>query len=252
MFVTMRARNGYAGLHEILSGTRVVGTRRREQISVPQARTSGVGPGSQEAASFGPYRRLSSVWVRDDEALLLASDDLLKRQVWIHWIKDPERAKPISAQALYRPGRLRWLTGSRRAGNYWDAYEAASGASLREWVTRKGRLSWKEMRAVLLGLAAALEHSSPEPLSVDHIWIDADGQARLLDFPAAAVTEPVLVDGAEKLLQHVALFGLQGRVVAADHLVGEVPRVPLPEHARLILEEMAHCNDAPSHVLARL
>jgi hypothetical protein len=250
MLVTMRGRNGYAGLHELLSGTRVVAVAPRERTSVPSAENARIGEvGNQQRARFGPYRYLADVWETGDEALALASDEVLKRQVWIHRLKNPTRAMPVSEQASTRPGRLRWLTGSRRADDCRDAYESPSGIGLREWVTLRKRLSWKDARGVLLGLAAELEHTpAARRLSVDHVWVNAYGQVNLLDFPAAATSAPVLIDGAEPFLQHVALFALEGRLVPADQLDGKMPGVPLPEHARPILEEIADAGQGDSRI----
>jgi hypothetical protein len=172
----------------------------------------------------------------------VASDDVLERSVWIHRYGDGRPAFSKASLAVERPGRLRWLTGSRESGGHWDAYEHPKGISLIDWVQQQGRLSWKEMRRILTTVAGELEQRDMEtfraPLSAQHVWIDLSGDAKLLDFPAQPVESGMSFNEGPTFLHHLALFGLEGRLVSADQLSSIVPRVPMPDYVRPVIAQM--------------
>ncbi len=253
---TMRRRNGYAGLHEVLSGTRVNSVRAKDVIVVPEERLGGV----QLAAPrhFGPYRAVLTVWDTDSESLLVAYDDILRRNVWIHRFKEDSQAPPFSQLAPVRRGRLHWLNGSRQPGNCWDAYEAPLGTSLWRWVETKGRLSWLEIRQVLLDIATELrsqlseKENSHRKRSIHQIWVDAYGQARLLDFPVTAlgsdqaVFQSTACEGWKSFMHQITLFGLQGKILRVEHLDSMIPAVPLPASVRSVIVELCREGKEPA------
>jgi hypothetical protein len=58
---TMRQSNGYAGLHEILSNTRVRAIRKPEVIVLAESRAADTVLGLQSSRRFGPYRCTETV-----------------------------------------------------------------------------------------------------------------------------------------------------------------------------------------------
>jgi hypothetical protein len=256
IFSTMRRGNGYAGLHELVSGTRVVRVLPEAQRPVvPQYQIEDSSESSRRRA-YGPYLLVATIWQRDRETLLLAFDERLQRNVWIHLHggDSPVDRHPASL----RPGRLRWLQSS----DTWDAYEAPSGSSLRSWISKKGPLDWHDARLVLRGLtnelqSAAEQGDSHPSYSIDHVWIDGRGEPRLLEFPFPEeahqtgrmydVTDP---DAWRSFLTEVAAFCINGRESPAGELRSLLQR-PLPQHARRFLRSLIedktqsidHCRD---------
>jgi eukaryotic-like serine/threonine-protein kinase len=249
--LTMRARNGFAGLHELASRTRVRVVRGREAVVVPSSRAvQPLGEGALPR-TFGPYEETGRRWERGDEALLLARDSVLHRPVWIHLFADAARARSLTELAAHAPGRVRWLQGVRAGSGGWDAYEAPEGTSVVEWVRERGALGWREVREVLLGLARALSAPGGRGLALDRAWVDAaPGHARIADFPVVAEAPPAAsaVTDAEswpRFLHQATLFGLEGRAVAEPDLLPGVPRAGFPEHARTLLSRLCGAGPAP-------
>src|SRR5208283_3040132 len=114
-------------------------------------------------------------------------DGRLLRKVWLRRLAPGTPPVAPALRHLSRPGRLRWVTGQRSADGCWDAYEAPTGQPLLNLVST--RQDWEEVRFWLLDLAGELkagekDGSLPGVLSLDRVWITADGRAKLLDFPA--------------------------------------------------------------------
>ena len=192
LFSTARRRNGYAAMHDLVSGTRVVLKRRGQDRLRSASATTAVTPVSTRER-IGPYVRLDErpLGIPD---LVSAYDDRLRRRVWIQ-MREPSDA-PVSQvrRAIARPGRLRWLAGRRSEAESWDAFESPEGVSLLKAVETPR--SWAEVRYWLLDLAteirACQSDAVPVTLSADRVWITPAGRARLLDWgpPAAQPTTP--------------------------------------------------------------
>jgi len=249
LLITMRASNGYLGPHEWLSGTRVIAAAEREHVFVPSQDLLFPRDEHQQLGHAGPYRVLVPIWQTEQEGLFLASDDILKRRVWVHRFTNAAAGRPMAMLAATRAGRLRWLTGVREPGNCWDAYEAPSGTGLVNWVTLKGRLSWQETRGLMLSLMAEMrvlesDGHGPETVSLQHIWVDGSGQAKVLDFPTLAPdlgASMALGDPADTwqvVIHQVTVFALEGSLPPRDQLDGYTPHVPLPEHVRPVMEQI--------------
>jgi uncharacterized RDD family membrane protein YckC len=251
VLVTMRATNGYAGLHELLSGTCVMASRAPTTATVPSfAPTAVFGP-LIPSLSFGPYRALQDLWRTPTEALILARDDVLRRTIWVHQFVDETAAEAMSARAISRRTRLRWLNGSRASTPYWDAYEGPSGTSLVKWVGRQERLAWSDARRVLRDVALELQARDAEGnvgfvLALNRVWVDTHGLTKLLNFaePAGEPQEgeqaPTRDDQWRVFLHSLVVFTLEGRVLSDPLLRTHQPRVPVPEHARPLLDKI--CN----------
>ncbi len=261
MLSTMRANNGYAGIHELASDTRVRAVRKKESIAVPKFEPKKLEDSGPPLKKFGPYREIGPLWETQSEALLVAFDDVLGRNVWIHRFHEDVRARPMWQLALNRPGQLYWLQGFRKPKNNWDAYEAPAGTSLYHWVKTRKRLSWEEMFSVLYSASTALnigleEGILPRQISLRHVWVDAYGQVKFLSFPVT-LEEPdrakaieVSQENWNLLIHQMLLFGLEGRLVAMENLDSQIPRVPLPEYVRSLIGRI--CAHRQPHKLDAL
>jgi serine/threonine protein kinase len=251
MFSMARRRNGFAGLHGLLSRTRVI--RKPAYQARPGLATEAEAPPTTEATpAIGPYHVLHSLDEADAGELLVGYDARLLRKVWLRRL--PNGAPPVAAtvRGLGRSGRLRWLTGKRSPNECWDAYEYISGEPLVNLLHR--RQPWRSVRYWLLDLATELDagmkdQSLPAALGLDRVWITADGRAKLLDFQAPGIREPGPLSGMQPLaggdvasvrlfLNQVAIAALEGRVVDAEAARSGAPAVPLPLHARTFLNEL--------------
>lgn len=128
-FVTARRHNGFAAVHDLLTGTRVVQRAAYERRSQLIPRDDSF-PRGGEAPSVGPFHVLDSLARRGGEEILLGYDARLLRKVWIR--KQPLGSAPLPAPVrdLTRKGRLHWLASQRSATECWDAYEAVEGQPL--------------------------------------------------------------------------------------------------------------------------
>jgi eukaryotic-like serine/threonine-protein kinase len=147
---------------------------------------------------------------------------------------------------LRRIGRLRWISGRRSAEENWDAYEGPAGVPLLNLALKPQ--SWEFVRFWLLDLAeelasAAKDGTTPETLSLDRVWINAEGRAKLLDFPAPGLKDSKRITGAlepELFLKEVAAFALQGRFKWPSNST-IIAAIPL--HARRFLEDRKVLSD---------
>jgi hypothetical protein len=187
LFALARRSNGWMGLHDLGTRSRVVqrpGVAVRSGVPVtnPPAK-----PPHDERV--GPYHVLGSLGENNGGEVLLGYDARLLRKVWIRRVPGGTPPIPSELRRLARPGRLRWLGGRRREGDSWDAYEGLSGRPFLEVVADKP--DWGQVRFWLLDLATELEASNrggaERALKLDHLWITERGQAKLLDFQAPGV-----------------------------------------------------------------
>lgn len=244
---TMRARNGYRGVHEFLSGTRVVSLpeperRRRFPSRLGQDTSHPDGLPSQ----VGPFVVAGALrW--GSERVLLAEDPGLGRKVAV-WLRSPSEPGPAPARHdLSRPTRWRWLTTGEQEGRTWDAFLAVPGCTLQDLVASSGRLTWPEARALLESLAeelnaAVADGTLPRTLDVSQVWMQSDGPPQLLDMPlnepSCHVDEPESAQArALTLLGRAAVLALEGqrRAEADDR---PVISAPLPEHAADMLARL--------------
>jgi uncharacterized RDD family membrane protein YckC len=241
LFSTARRRNGFAAVHDRLTGTRVV----RKLARLAHAAVdlgSPVGPQPFAGATrFGPYEIDGSIGMIGAGALLLGRDLRLNRRVWIH--QQPAGAPAISPalKNVGRPARLRWLFGQRTATAAWDAYEAVEGAPLMSLARPQ---PWSVVRRWLQDLAVEIEAASSddslETLTLDRVWITPDGRARLLHFnapgnPNGDGPSPVVtLDAAQPWLASVARRGLSGAAATA-----RPGAAPLPPSAMHLLDRLS-------------
>lgn len=245
LFLTARRRNGFAGLHELSSDTRVVMSSPVEVRPTARSTSDVVGP-QVTADRIGPYQVLK----RLNGGLVLGYDGRLRRKVWIHLLPPGAPALLPHRRDLSRPGRLHWLTGRRSAEECWDAYEAVEGEPLvallsvpQPW--SKVRHWLRDLRAEL---SAGVEDQTIPDLALDRVWITSDQRAKLLDWQApgvegqrdtSRVTGPAPPDArsAQRFLNSMAASALHGRVVHHE-AAADLPVVPLPLSARRFLKQL--------------
>ena len=229
LFSTARRANGFAALHELASGTRVV--RRHATVHRPHMKEEAhaARPELRDApASIGPYRVIGAV----DPRVLVGLDSALGREVWIRVGAPGDAAVPEGRRALDRTTRLRWLSGRRKAEESWDAFEAPAGAPLLEVLEHPQ--PWSAVRHWLLDVAEELaaaraDGTLPLELGIAHVWVTPQGGARLIDFPLGPVGSAAGADGDDSA--RALLAAIAKRALA--------PGVPLPLHARSLLEDLS-------------
>jgi hypothetical protein len=238
---TMRRRNGYRGLHELLSGTRVIRLpaappRFRAPARAGWPKQQPLAPGVP--ARVGGYCVLAPVSRGDDELLLQGEDPGLRRPVWL-WLRRGEHALSAARRDTARDARPRWLAGGEQDGWRWDAFVAAAGCPLADLVPRRRRLAWRDALSILEQLAGELEEaeqdgSLPDRLSPEQVWVQASGRVMLLDAP---VRPPTLAATPMDLLRQVAAVALEGQPRAAAELTRPI-HAPVPWHASELLERV--------------
>jgi hypothetical protein len=247
LLATMRARSGYRGPHEWLSGTRVVRLPKPEGLHrwvVHPAKY--VAPALPTPTSLpdhlGSFQVVAAVRWTEASRVLVGCDANLGRFVWL-WQR-PLAAEPINPvrHGLDRVTRLRWLAGAKEAEWQWDAFLAPTGRPLPELIKDGRRLAWSELRIILEELAQELEaayHEGtlPATLTVDQVWVRPNGRALLLDMPWRDRSDLTLesVPGRDqeralRLLQQVATLTLEGKPRPTEKSSGPI-RAPLPLYA---------------------
>lgn len=260
LFITARRRNGFAALHDLASGTRVVS--RLAVASRPTTPPPTFQPGDIEAQpTVGPYHLLESLGAGAEAEWFMGYDLRLLRRVLIRRVSAGTPELPPGVRQLARVGRLRWLSGRRGVEESWDAFEGASGQALLPLIQEAQ--SWGSVRFWLHDLAEELaraeqDQTVPPVLELDRVWITADGRAKLLDFPAPGTEACTLAKPSDPKLPPSA--EVQGAVflnaVATQSLNGMDPARPpqhaiaarLPLHAWRCLERLATAKDVRSMV----
>jgi hypothetical protein len=239
---TMRARNGYRGLHEFLSGTRTVALPSPPEVRavLPRRLDADVVPADDLPPRLGPFAVRGALRRDGASAVLLGESATLGRRALL-WLRPAGEAPLAEARRnLARPTRLRWLASGRDEGRQWDAFLAPGGCPLADWVAGAGRLSWADVRPVLEGLTAELIGASedgtlPAALAVEQVWVDHGGRAQLLDVPATPADDGPPATTPLGLLEQVARFGLEGARRTAPSPVA----APVPLYARSLLTRLA-------------
>jgi uncharacterized RDD family membrane protein YckC len=256
----MRERNGFRGLHELLSHTRVAQLpqpRRGEHLlssggwllSVLQSRRldRGSGPISQLPQRIAGFAVRGALKWTPSEKVLLGEDASFGRRVFI-WMRP--QAEPPLGQArrdVGRRSRLRWLSAGKQGDLQWDAILAPAGCPLPDYVHSEGGLAWPEARTLLEDLAGELsaacaDGTLPRSLSRAQVWVQDDGRARLADTALAAGDQAEQTAGTDQeralaLLRAVAALALEGRPRQPGDTAAGV-RATLPAPAREVIERL--------------
>jgi uncharacterized RDD family membrane protein YckC len=187
-FSTARRRNGYAALHDLASGTRVV-TRAARPAARHEPRRAAASAPRRGDMETQPTRGGFIVLPGDVDGRpgwQSGYDPRLGRVVWIRDSAPGTPAIPASRAALSRHTRLRWLAGRRTDREAWDVYEAVPGQPLARALDDAA--SWSTARRWLADIARELVAQRAEdapPLEVERVWVLDTGRAKLLDDPTA-------------------------------------------------------------------
>ncbi|MGI8603538.1 MAG: protein kinase domain-containing protein [Verrucomicrobiales bacterium] len=239
LFATLRWRNGFAAVHDLLTGTRVVASA--SVLARPRLAETACPPPTLGAERIGPY-----VVVNREGDWIFGWDEVLRRSVWIRNLPPGTPPAAPVRRDLNRFTRLRWLNGHRSPLENWDAYEALGGTPLTARLDR--RQPWSHVRFwahdIANELAAAREDGTgPERAGASCLWLTDSGRAVLLEFPAPGSPPTATYDlrsseEVQQFLNEIISSGVQ-------------PQLPL--HASTFLGALrAHRFEAPGVVAGNL
>ncbi len=259
---TMRARNGYRGLHEFVSGTRTYHLRwpRPQPRRAIQVREFHLDVSRPEGlpARVGPFEVRGALRWGDRERTLVAEDAQLGRAVWL-WLR-PASEPPLDAarRDISRSTRVRWVACGTDGPWQYDALLAPAGMPLPVLAAGTPRLSWADVRPILDDLAEEMEASCaegtlPRQLSPHQVWVQPDGRVQLLGTPLAASADEGIgqvgvsadvPDEARALdfLRQVAVLALEGRTRPLRE--ADRARAPVPLHATHVLARLMGGRDS--------
>ena len=231
VLLTLRARreNGFATVWDIASGTRVVVKPRGTVRPSVEAAADTEGPG-EGADSLGPYQVIKELvpgrWI-------VATDPVLRRRVWLRRRASSSELS-FTRRNVARSGRLRWLQSVETGDATWDAFDATHGVPLSGLVENGKGVPWGRLRHWLHDLASELwaakgDHTVPAELSLDHVWISAEGRALLLDEPWPVVSTPA---------ERIPVGDVAGQQRFLNAVAAHVESISLPLHARPVLENL--------------
>jgi hypothetical protein len=259
LFSTVRRRNGFAAVQDLVTKTRVISRMALASRPIPAA-TDTQSPAVEGQPTVGPYQVLETLESNAAGQWLLGYDMRLLRKVLIHQVTPGTPPLEASLRNLSRVTRLRWISGRRSSTENWDAFEGIRGKPLFSLAGEKQ--PWSQVRFWLYDLARELsaaerDGTMPPVLALDRVWITGEGQAKLLDFPApglnanevpSANSATVLesssrTDHIKRFLGHVAAVALEGRPEAAEEPVEKI-KIHLPLHARDFLKKLPGIDSA--------
>jgi hypothetical protein len=231
---SMRDRNGLRGVHDFLSGTRVVSVSKlRRHTLAPVAQPWSRPDDLPE--TVGPYPIKGALHWSKETGVLLGEDRKLGREILL-WLRptsmpavDPQR------RGLTRTSRLRWLSAHTHGEQQYDAFLLPGGCTLHALIVANGPLEWPAIGVILDQLTQELvlaceEHSVPASLCSRQVWIQANGRILLLDPPLEEQEQQTALD----LLADVAALTAHAKGC------GPAPRqAPLPVHAVKLLDRLA-------------
>lgn len=189
LFIAARPRNGWSGLHDLVSATRVVSQSVPARRPLPAFRPPTRAGTSRSVGRLGPFELVHDIGLTDRGTLIQAFDPVLRRDVWIHRLATGAPDSTPARRDVSRVARLHWLMGPRD-DSAWDAFEAPRGRPL---LAVGKPVEWPMLRAWLADLAEELaraerEGTLPAP-TLGHVWVRDDGRLTLLDFPYPPVIE---------------------------------------------------------------
>jgi uncharacterized RDD family membrane protein YckC len=247
ILTTMRRRNGFRGLHEFASGTRVVQLPRPlkpRRLARPRTNQEVSRPAGLPA-TIGNYQ-IDGLLSRNGESTVhTGRDQTLGRRVWI-WSRPISGALlDSSRQVVDRTTRLRWLGSGQMAESRWDAFLAPSaGCSLFAAIGNDGSIPWSETRTILDEVATELRQANsdgslPESLGLGHVWLQPNGPTMVLDMPVGGPSESQ-TESSERhslsLLRDLMVFA-SGGSLASESAPAQLNR-PLPLHATALLKRL--------------
>ena len=251
LFLTARRRNGWAGLHDLISGTRIVSIAAagaRQTGAVPNVAAIGQTAGSTLGDRvYGPFRTAADPGDRVHARSIVAYDPVLRRRVWIRTATDGTPAISNERRDVSRVGRLHWLTGRRSPGDNWDAFEAPDGAPFESFCDRP--VEWATLKQWLLDLSTELTACTADGtapiLAIDRLWLRGDGRLVLLDSPPPASRAEADVTENPPVLTPSALLSAVVSRCASPMPGSHDGRAPMPLSARCLLDRLASATPPP-------
>jgi uncharacterized RDD family membrane protein YckC len=250
LFSTMRSRNGYRGVHEFLSRTRVVQLNwpRPVRRLVPRRDAAPTIEPMDSAPElpqqFGSYQPQGILERSGNCFRLLVVDANLRRQVNLI-VRPAEMGNlPESRRTLSRPGRVRWLTGGTTNGWAWDALLAPNGCRLADLVEPTRPLDWPETLPILEqvadeSIAAAADQSLARPLAPNSVFVRPDGRIQIVD---SLQGPPLTEQDGLALLREIVPLALEGRARPAQARPKRI-RAVMPLHASQTINRLMGVND---------
>ncbi len=229
LFVTMRARNGWRGVHELASSTRVI-QRRHPFASTARSAPPPSAPLARHPDAperIGDYVVDGALGRSPFGVLLQARDAELGRSVWVLQLDEGRDAVPAERRGLGRAGRIRWLDVLHVNGRNYEVFEDPGGASLLACCARGVELPWATMLRLLVSLARELCESDEQRIALHQLWIDRSWNLRVLDASSGQEPGPPLAP-AELLVATAKAMLPKGCVLPRD----------LPEHAESIARRL--------------
>lgn len=182
---TIRTRNGFRGLHELLTGTRTIALTKRREVHTPVPDVQSITVADTERR-WGPYRAIRLIADTPSTKVWEAYDELLKRSTWVVE-KTAPRISGTNTLHPSRPTRLRWIQTGVGSKSTWDAYEAVAGVTASSRTLQTSAKTWDLGRRILADLVSELHASAltdvlPETLSPSQWLVQADGRLVFIDF----------------------------------------------------------------------
>ncbi len=233
LFCLARRGNGYAALHDLATGCRVV---ERRTASALRHRTAGAVPAGIDRAAVGARGAFTVLDGAIDgrPGWRPGVDARLRRRVWIRDLPVGTPAVGGARATVARLTRLRWLAGRRTPQEAWDVYEGVAGLPIAE--ACRSRRPWSDVRRWLVDVAHELAAQRPDdrvPLELDRIWILESGRAKLLDDPTE---DPA--PAADRMTAAITLLRAVARVARAGR------REPWPEAATRFVDGLDTASPA--------
>ena len=228
LILRARRENAFATVWDIASGTRVV-VKPKGVVRPSIEPATGPEIPAESAESLGPYQIIKEMvpgkWI-------VATDPVLRRRVWL--LRRTSSELSLARRNVARSGRLRWLQKVEAGEATWDAFEATEGVPFSSLVEEGKRVPWGTLRHWLGDLASELwdatgDKTLPAELSLDHVWVTAQGQAVLLDEPW-----PDVKTRAER----IPVGDLTGQQRFLNAVAACVESTSLPLHARGVLQNL--------------
>ncbi|QEG20684.1 protein kinase domain-containing protein [Mariniblastus fucicola] len=200
-------RTGNEGWHEILSGTQVItdGRPATRQLLIPDPKPKCDG----ETFMLGPYNVGQILHRTDDTTVYLGVDTQLNRNVWVHLCNDSDCAPSEQRILLSRTTRQRWLDGGvNDEGKRWDAFEAVEGLPLQTVIASRYEADWPEYKKLIQDVSDELkiaikDGTMPETLSLPQVWLDRNGNAKIIDRSLVDVVDNIAPDDKDPRLSSI-------------------------------------------------
>lgn len=261
LFSTMRTSNGFRGLHEILSSTRVIQLpwrfqRMRLADSVPDRLKVGLQTVESNYRKIGTYNIVGALVFSNDTKLLVGKDNVLQRNVLLYFCTNLANG---TRQHVNRPTRPHWISSGVHGDENYDVYAINSGCFLSDLVSPKSGISMSHWYTLLVELteeliAASEDKTLPPSLHPSQIWVQANGQLQLLDFPtmeSSWATTNITENECRKFLFDVSRVALQKKYKSDISENSREIHAPLAEKVRKSLRSLINPSN-PKTLMAFL